>query len=143
MRKAISIFFILLANIVILVHTVVPHHHHNKVLVAVISVLDDDVQVMFNHSHDAKSQHNNTDAKECAIYESAAGAVIRLQKDNSQDNGIFPHGLQPDQFVANITDTWHADPIEKNLSQLTTPYVARAGLDYCARALGLRAPPTC
>lgn len=60
MKKAISIFFILLANIAILAHAVVPHHHHNKVFAAIVNVLDDDLQNALNHPHDdnAYSSHS-------------------------------------------------------------------------------------
>lgn len=143
MKKAISISFILLANIVIFAHAVVPHHHHNRVFAAIVTVLDDDARILFNHSHNAESHHHDTDSEDCAIYESVAGAVARLQKDNSQDHGTISFEFQPDLFVVDIANIWDADPFVKNLSVLPTPYMVGAGLDYYARALGLRAPPAC
>ena len=56
MKRAISIFFILLANIAILAHAVVPHHHHNKVFAAIVNVLDDDAQkALKDNSYDSGS----------------------------------------------------------------------------------------
>ena len=102
MKRAISIFFILLANIAILAHAVVPHHHHNKVFAAIVNVLDDDAQKALNHSHDSETHHHGSNSEECAINETVVAAVFRLQKDNSFDSGSFDFDYQFDLFSADI-----------------------------------------
>lgn len=57
MKRAISIFFILLANVAILVHVVVPHHHHNTIPVAIVNVVEGDVPIALNHHHEGTHSH--------------------------------------------------------------------------------------
>lgn len=141
MRKAISIFFILLANIAILTHAVVPHHHHNKVFAAIINILDDDAQKVLNHSHDSKAHHHDAKSEECAINETVIAAAFRLQKDNGLDSGTFDFDCHFDLFVTDIT-TAVPEPTG-SLPFIPKPYVAGGHLDHIARAIGLRAPPAC
>lgn len=141
MRKAISIFFILLANIAILTHAVVPHHHHNKVFAAIINILDDDAQKVLNHSHDSKAHHHDAKSEECAINETVIAAAFRLQKDNSLDSGTFDFDCHLDLFVTDITTA--VPEFTSSLSFIPKPYIAGSHLDFVARAIGLRAPPAC
>lgn len=143
MKRAVSISFILLASIMILAHAVVPHHHHNKVFAAIVNVLDDESCNLFSHSHNPDTHHHDTDSEDCAINESVVGAAARLQKDNSLDYRAISFEFQPDLFAVEIAEIYVADPIVKLLPDSRKPYIARAGLDYYARALGLRAPPAC
>lgn len=143
MKKAISIFFILLANIAILTHAVVPHHHHNKVFAAIINILDDDAQKVLNHSHDSKAHHHDAKSEECAINETVIAAAFRLQKDNSLDSGAFDFDYQFDLFSADIVIGTVASELLGSLPFVPKPYIAGSHLDFVARAIGLRAPPTC
>ncbi len=142
MRKVMTILLILLTNIVILVHTVVPHCHHDGVFAAVEIVLD---------SHDGQSHHHDPGPEDCAISDVVAGAFVRLQEDSSQNHGPVLLEFNPDLFgidLANLfgvdlADICNLDPLAEPLSELPIPYLASAALEYCADALGLRAPPIC
>ncbi len=57
MSRRIPIMLIMLANMLILAHAIVPHHHHNKVFTAIVNVLDEDSQNLFNHEHGFLSHH--------------------------------------------------------------------------------------
>lgn len=141
MRKAISIFFILLANIVVLAHTVVPHHHHNKIFVAIVNVLDGEVQDVLNHHHDDTHPHE-TNPEDCAINETLAAAASRLQKDECLDFGTFDFDSHLDLFVTDIMASVVPEPVG-DLPFIPKPYTAGNHLDFVARAIGLRAPPAC
>lgn len=143
MKRAISIFFILLANIAYWPHAVVPHHHHNKVFAAIVNVLDDDAQKALNHSHDSETHHHGSNSEECAINETVVAAVFRLQKDNSFDSGSFDFDYQFDLFSADIVVGTVASELLGSLPFVPKPYIAGSHLDYVARAIGLRAPPIC
>lgn len=139
MKKAISIFFILLANIAILAHAVVPHHHHNKVFAAIVNVLDDDLQNALNHPHDNAHSHT-ANPEECAINETVVAAAFRLQKDNSFDSDSFDCHF--DLFITDIVATVVPEPFG-NLPFVPQPYIAGSHIDCIARSIGLRAPPAC
>lgn len=143
MKRAVSISFILLASIMILAHAVVPHHHHNKVFAAIVNVLDDESCNLFSHSHNPESHHHDSDSEDCAINDTVVCAGARLQKDLSLNNLDISFDFQPDLFAVEISGIHVADAPVKLLPDLPTPYLASAGLDYYARALGLRAPPVC
>lgn len=142
MKKAISIFFILLANIAILTHAVVPHHHHNKVFAAIINILDDDAQKVLNHSHNSETHHHDANPEECAINETVVAATFRLHKDNNIDSGSFDFHSGFDLFAADLTDTV-VSGLFVNLPFVPKPYIAGSHTDCIARAIGLRAPPAC
>lgn len=140
MKKAISIFFILLANIAILAHAVVPHHHHNKVFAAIVNVLDDDLQNALNHPHDDNAHSHTANPEECAINETVVAAAFRLQKDNSFDSDSFDCHF--DLFITDIVATVVPEPFG-NLPFVPQPYIAGSHIDCIARSIGLRAPPAC
>lgn len=140
MKKFISIFFILLANITILAHAVVPHHHHNKIFAAVINVLDNDTQKALNHSHDESTHHHGDNPEDCAINETVVAAAFKLQKDS---NCNFDYDLlSMDLFTAEILSIDDPKP-DRDLLFVLKPYVAGIHTDYIARSIGLRAPPIC
>lgn len=142
MRKAISIFFILLANIAILAHAVVPHHHHNKVFAAIVDILDGETQHALNHSHRQDSHHHDSRPEECAINETLVAAAFRLQKDNGVAPESFDFDGYLDLFVTDIVATAVTEPVG-NLPFIPKPYLAGGHIDHIARSLGLRAPPAC
>ena len=144
MKRATSIFFVLLAGIAILAHSVVPHHHHNKIFAAIVNVLDEDAQDKLNHSHNGATHEHDTHSEECAIDETVAGAVFRLQKDNGSIESIdFDFKCQLDLLLADIIKTFITELFEGSSTIVQTPYTASVHLDYVARSLGLRAPPAC
>lgn len=141
MKKAISIFFILLANVAILAHAVVPHHHHNKIFAAIVNVLDGEAQDTLNHHHDGAHPHE-TNPEECTINETLVAAASRLQKDNSLDFGAFDFDSHLDLFVTDIVAAAVPEPVG-DLPFIPKPYIAGNHRDFVARAIGLRAPPAC
>ena len=142
MKRVLSIFFLLLANIAILVHAVVPHHHHNKVFAAIVDILDEDAQHALNHSHRQDSHHHDSGSEECAINETLVAVAFRLQKDNGVAPESFDVDSHLDLFVTDITATAVPEPVG-GLSFVLKPYLAGDYIDHISRSLGLRAPPAC
>lgn len=141
MKKAISIFFILLANVAILAHAVVPHYHHDKIVAAIVNVFNGNVQYLPNHSHDDTHPHE-TNPEDCAINETLVAAAFRLQKDNSLDSATFDFDSHLDLFVTDIVVAAVPEPVGDS-PFIPKPYTAGNHLDFVARAIGLRAPPAC
>lgn len=146
MKRRLSIFFVLLANIAILAHAVVPHHHHNKVVAAIVNVLDTDDEHPYGHEHHHdhhQGSHSHHDGDEgCVIFESLQAAVAQLQKSDTGwdkaphfDGGVTLFFVEP--------SVWVATPPVVVCASADTSYYASYLTDYLARAKGLRAPPTC
>lgn len=121
MRKAISVFFILLANIVILAHTVVPHHHHNKVFATVVGLFDNNAQYEAEHHHGTAHHHDNTgNTEECLINEVYI-ATCRAQND---DGIIQPLHVNLDWCPLFATASlFYRIPIQQALPFRQKPYI--------------------
>ena len=126
MKKATSIFFVLLANIIILAHPLIPHHHKGLfetfVHVHYLSEDCDDMHPMHGETHS-----HNPHSGECAI-----GETIVWTED-------FDFSCLPDLFLADIYTTNIL--FEDNVSQTETHYLAGIYLEDIYRSIGLRAPP--
>ena len=160
MKKTVSIFFIILANILILAHAVIPHHHHNKMFVAIVNVLDDEAQDLFNHEHghshhhdgntyhhNSGSHHHDTNKEECLMNEAEVAAALKIQTDDgdgwfsnllsaTDNGGTFPLAITG---LSELTLT----PLFRDVSVRQLPYVACGHTHFVACAKGLRAPPAC
>ncbi len=160
MKRRISMLLIMLANMLILAHAVVPHHHHNQMFVAIINVLDDDVQDLFNHAHGHAQQHDidntdhhspehhhDSDSEECLMSEAEIAAALKLQMD---DSGSWSVDLSQNTDDGGLI--WQAAIELYELSYISEnsedhvkrrPYTASGHTDFVARSKGLRAPPFC
>lgn len=142
MKRILSLFIILLANLLILVHAVVPHHHHNKVFAAVVNILDTESQTKLQHAHDARSHHHPITGKpeECLIDEACA-AVIRLDQDDHASIAVQHLDFNTD--LADISASIQVpDVCQTSVSYEYPTYGVDIHLRHISCA-GLRAPPTC
>lgn len=141
MRKAISIFFILLANMVILAHTVVPHHHHNKAFAAVISFFDDDYQHTAEHHHGTTHHHDNTNhSEECLINE----VYVTTYRIHNDDCTIHPpHFCDLDWHPLFVLPCQNRTIPIQALPFRQKPYIEIIHLVSITHSFGLRAPPFC
>ncbi len=123
MKRRLSIFLIIMANMFLLAHAVVPHHHHNSVPVVVF-----DFYTYGHHRHDHHSSHHHDSPDVCLVTQSMAGAVVR-----------HVDGISLSIVSAVLTDAWEnvclgperriLAPMERE--ELFRPY----------SALASRAPP--
>ena len=124
MKRRSSILMILLANMLILAHAVVPHHHHNKMFVAIVNVLDDEAQDLFNdehgheHHHDGDSDHHegpahhhDGDTEDCLMSEAEAARDGWLGHQVSLDDYAgktvylcFRHHSTEGQYLLRLDD---------------------------------------
>ena len=151
MKRALSIWFIMLANVLILAHAVIPHHHHNKVLVAIVNVLDE--VPLDNHSHGhghhhGEATHQHAEGEDCLVSEAVAAATLRFQTDQSTHQ-VNPTQPLPDSghYLLLCAIVCYFDPslnlFNVNKVRKKWPYLPHGHAQYVARASGLRAPPVC
>ncbi|MDR3366008.1 MAG: hypothetical protein LBO71_03455 [Prevotellaceae bacterium] len=139
MRKALTISFLLLANIAVLAHSAIPHHYHEGIPAAVIGVCntggEEEAHGYRHHHHDA----NSATVEDCL-----------LEKVGTRTVGSEG---QPDAAVCNILllpctpclTSFGAD-VQSDLSFTAfvhKPCVQSYHTIFVARSLGLRAPPAC
>lgn len=141
MRKAISVFFILLANMVILAHTVVPHHHHNKVFASVVSLFDGDAQHKSEHHHGTTHHHNDTDKSEECLINEVYVATFRVQDDAEIAQPLHINLDWHPLFA--ITSFSSGIPILQAFSFRQKPYIELIHPIFITHSSGLRAPPFC
>jgi len=148
LKQKISIFFILLANVVILAHAVVPHHHHNRAVAVLADVTHGDWEhIMEHHHHD--SPHDDSDSDECAIDDSAAAVCLSQKRDLVEKPLLTPTGDDGnwDSFslalVAVLAKVQSLALSPPGNAHFLIPYHQGFHSDFIALALGLRAPPFC
>lgn len=120
MKRRFSILLILLVNIVILAHAVVPHHHHNKVFEAIVKVLGDDAQSVFNHEHEVWHHHH-------AAWTIASFSVKNIGKQLST---VAMGSSEPLLIDSDGPETYNL-------------YYHDGQTEFLVRANRLRAPPDC
>ena len=139
-KRAMTLSFLLLANIILLVHAVIPHHHHDLVCCSPNAHCDDNDET---HEHTADSgcqQHDDENkGKECPLKD----VYMKPENDKSLVD-LNPHNdlqypvllLFPVKSMVKITDL-------KNLPFRQKPCLLFYYTDYLSQSLGLRAPPVC
>ena len=144
MKKRLSILIILLTNILLLVHVLVPHHH-NKIFVAVVNVLDNDTQDLFNpelgHEH-----HHDCDKEDCMMNDAVAAAALKIQTDDGSDGTIMPQWDNEDVlqiWLAAIALYESSFTLDKEENFRPFVYAECGHTDFIACCKGLRAPPIC
>lgn len=138
MKRMVSIFFVLLANIAFLAHDIIPHHH--QITATIIDRLGGHAVCEHHHSSclGFLCKHGTEESETCPINETS----------------VLPHRGQED-----TVDTENCDNFDYNLFYLSesipsAPYreicsvkpkshTAEKLLDRLARSFGLRAPPVC
>ena len=150
MKKAITLSFLLLANIIILVHTFVPHHRHNQISFTLDAssgklcddatyeyCCDDDIMIT---QQEGNSHHHHHTLKECVL--ESATTFTRIN-DNKRTFQLFNFNLLSVLFslpsehsLFRITDNVGAPFRQK-------PYLQFYYIEYLSLSLGLRAPPIC
>jgi len=136
-RKSLTVFFILLANIILLAHAVIPHHHHTSDICIVNNVENapHDNCTTHNHEHEKKS-----DA--CALNQVL---VIHSQQIRYEINDIdFADNNQSifDDIQAGFVNDGMGDLYSINASNSKPPLLASTYSLFAGNSIGLRAPPS-
>ena len=139
LKRAISLSFLLVANVIVLAHAIVLHHHH------------EDTSICFNNSHcqDCKETHDsqtndrNSYPGKCSIiiddnYTPASNYLnISCHLHNKCDcthilYALISTTLYTGDFVADLIIHFRQNP-----------FIPLFYSDFISQSLGLRAPPVC
>ena len=137
MKRALSLSFLLFANIFVLVHPVVPHHYHKNTGVC-FSLHCQDSKEAHRHEHQDSPIHQhegNPLSDECSFEVVFATAYSKIKiacRIPVTDFGhtLFTNNIDKFDFVAKTTIVFR-----QNF------YLILFYPDYISQSLGLRAPP--
>lgn len=137
-RKSLTIFFILIANIILLAHAVIPHHsHQNEVCVGNthMQAQSGEHNSCSNHTHSQEQE-----AEDCDLNQ----AVVVLSQQLRSEIKCFDYATTYSQF-----DATQAVLLNKSfdalfyidISNIKPPLLASIYSSFVGRQIGLRGPP--
>ena len=132
-RKSITAFFILLANVVLLAHAVVPHHHHETTVCVSSST----------HKHsDQSHQHNNNhqESDDCSLNQVVVIVSHQTRSDIKTFCCTINHS-QFDGFQAALFDSAYSPFFSENISDYKPSLLTFDYSSFVDTRIGLRAPP--
>ena len=132
LKRAISLSFIVFANIILLAHVVIPHHHHDGIPVLVA-----------HHEHDenAPDNHHNDEMHDfwlLTIVKVRLGNEKQIYQSFDFDFDFLPCIIT--LLSDNKTPHFKDDIV---LPFRYHPYILPFYTGFIARSIGLRAPPVC
>jgi len=143
LKKAASIFLILVANIILLVHDVVPHHHRSG-LFTFENFKNYEEALNYQHSenkhhhHDSKDEHQHNDNLSCllkqAIIVPSSSVKFNLK---CNDLSFGSYDIYSILFYSN-SDNLAYFPFVRHVYK---PYLSSQHPSIVNSSLGLRAPP--
>lgn len=137
-RNFITVFFILLANIILLAHAVIPHHsHHNEVCIG-----DSHLQAhSVEHNSCSDHKHSNEEkAEDCALNQVS---VVLSQQLRSEIKSFdcFASLSQFDGFQAQLLNESVGHFSLQNVSSPKSPLLYFDYTSFVGNQIGLRGPP--
>jgi hypothetical protein len=140
-KRAISITFLLLANIILLAHVIIPHHHHTMQVCLVSSHCTEDGDHSNTREGHKDHQHDDQGDTQCVLNQIVLIPANTLKKDNTL-------------FIAN-SDDFKADHAQLCLLYFTFKLPEKSSFPslknqdevpslfgaLISHSLGLRAPP--
>jgi hypothetical protein len=141
MKKALTIFFILIANIILLAHAVIPHHHHES-SVCIDSELRQPADFACNHKTSQHNQEHNGDegAGDCALRLALFLPSNQQKHDCKCVNNSDKH-VQPDNNQAILANPEQIAFVPKINSTAQIPLKTSFHYDFVSASNHLRAPP--
>jgi hypothetical protein len=140
MKKALTLSFLLLANIAVLAHSAIPHHYHNGVPVAVAGVYNADSEEAC--TYDCRRHHhepNNATIEDCLLENVVARTVNDEQQLDASGSNVFL--LLWTFYLPSGSVSVPEDLL--SISFVQQPFVQSYHTTFVTRSLGLRAPPAC
>jgi hypothetical protein len=141
MKKAISLSFLLLANIILLAHAAVPHHHHENAGVCFVNTHCEDNEETHHHDSQTNEHERNNFPDRCCFdiaYTHAGNSTkpaCRLYKKCDCEQLLFSlisNNLNAQSLIDNV-----GLPFRQN------PFVLLFYSEFISYSGGLRAPPAC
>jgi hypothetical protein len=144
MKRAISLSFLMLANMFLLAHVVIPCQHDHDTIICACFLTDfhADCAKSHEHTHDTDRQHHNDDfpTEECPV-DTDVDLYVRHAKIKPDVEFCFDGAVKypvlslfPMNPVVEITDP-------EGLPLRQKPCLLTGHTGYISRSLGLRAPP--
>ena len=143
MKKAIAIFLILCANIVLMTHAVVPHHHHDNIACFIPPVEEEHGNCCDHSTSDHQDKHDANTADDCCILND----ILAIIPDNYKQENLafdFTSNEYANHYLSIISTQEGYDELlssDKALRQQT--YLLLSYEVFVAHCHGLRAPPSC
>ena len=141
MKRAISLSFLLLANMIMLAHVLISHHHHEKTGVCFINFHGKDCKEAHQHDSQTRGNESNPVSNRCCfdnIYPPEKNDLkntCRLHKKCDCGQVLYI-------LISNTLDTrTFVDDTVIHFRQ--NPFVPLFYADYISQSLGLIAPPVC
>ena len=138
LKRAISLSFLLLANMLLLAHLVIPHHHHEKTGMCFLRHCQDSNEAHHHQHQDTQAhQHEgNAASDKCSLDNAYAPAnnhkkITGSAAHNKYDcSFLITNNLRIQEFLESTLKTFRLKPC-----------VLSVYTDYIVQSLGLRAPP--
>ena len=140
LKRAVSLTFILLANMVLLVHVIIPcqHDHDTIICACLLSDLDMDSEKAHEQPLDSES-HQHGDG--CPMEECSVDLYFRHKKVKSAIDFSLNRDVQfIVSFLFSICPVVEITDLEGSALR-QKPYLLTCHTVYITRSLGLRAPP--
>jgi len=139
-KKAISLSFLLLANVVMLAHLVVFHHHDNQITATSCAAYQE------HYCSENTEQHHCHDTKntgKCCVNENCPLSTPFTKADDFKQ--IKPVFNNFDFIIINIFPTYQITQITDlvGLPFRQKPYLPLFYSEFISQSMGLRAPPAC
>jgi hypothetical protein len=136
-KKAISLSFLLFANVMMLAHGAIPHHHYEQAEVCFFDSHRKDCKEEHNHEHEKNLKFNT-----CCIDNvytrdhSNAKTPCRLHKKCSCEQVLYALPLNAALSAQDFVD-------ETITHFRQNSYVLLFYSEFISQSMGLRAPPSC
>ena len=132
MKRFLSLFFDLLATIIILAHAFIPHHHHQDSIHFVTT----------HHEHDNSipdGQHNNVHE-----YWLLTITKARIGGDKHSNQSIdFNYSIDLSPYIIALFSDITKPLISDDGLLIDRSYLRSCHIEFISQSLGLRAPPAC
>ncbi|MDR0333423.1 MAG: hypothetical protein LBI15_08135 [Dysgonamonadaceae bacterium] len=136
-KRAISLSFLLLANIVMLAHAVVPHHYHENTGVCILLHCRDSNEAHRHENHHSQNHEHkgNTLSDECDI------DIHAFAKSENNDCCSYINCDCEQILYTLILDRVSISSFDTKIPFQHKPYLISYHTKYVSQSLGLRAPP--
>ena len=134
-KQGATLFFILLANIILLAHAAIPHHNHNKEVCIVNSHCQ-------TNSNDSKHKHDSKKDTECCILKQVVVILTNSVRQECNFTDLNDNHQPLYDYQAILLNYELELFVSKFATNPHVPLISSSYTHFVSTALGLRAPPT-
>ena len=147
-KKAITLSFLLLANIILLAHAAVPHHHHETISICFCDMHGTNCEETCTHEHhDTQTthheQHEFPSSDDCCYIDTFYAPTHNNLKTSCHLHEKCECGKMI-LYALISTSIYTSDFVEDTIIHFRqNPCVQLFYSDFISQSIGLRAPPAC